>query len=249
MDAAGVSEWKDEGLTDGQQLAVDIALGEELLGRMIALFKARPAQEWEDLINAAGAPTAICRSSKEWLAHDHAIASEAVVEVEDPKVGTMKQPGIQVRMSETQGSIRGPAPEHDADRDTILAELATKPANEPGPPALSEVRGVLTGMKVLDLSIILAGPACGRTLAEFGANVIKIDDPNREGGIAIHHDINRGKESVYLDLKTEAGVEVFWRLAKDADVIVQNYRLGVVKRLGIDYESVRKRRPTSYTPR
>ena len=243
VDAAGVSSWKDEGLTERAQLAGDLALNAELLERLTALFKTRPAQEWEDLVNAAGTPTAICRQSVEWLTHEHAIESDAVATVDDPILGPMVQPGVQVSMSETPGAIQGPAPVLDADRDEILAGLAAKPDDQSRPPAPSEVRGVLAGMKVLDLCIILAGPTCGRTLAEFGANVIKIDNPDREGGIALHHDINRGKESVYLDLKTAAGQEVFWRLAEDADVIVQNYRLGVVERLGIDYESVRKRRP------
>lgn len=243
MDAAGVGDWRDEGLSDRERLAGNIELNEELSKRMTALFKTRPAQEWEDLVNAAGTPTAICRSSGEWLTHEHAVASEIVAEVVDPKLGKMTQPGIQVRLSETPGGIRGPAPAPDADHDAIVAELAAMNRSSESVPALSEVRGVLDGMKVLDLCIILAGPTCGRTLAEFGANVIKIDNPNREGGIALHHDVNRGKESVFLDLKTEAGQEVFWRLAEDADVIVQNYRLGVVKRLGIDYESIRERRP------
>ena len=243
VDAAGVGDWRDEGLTDRQRLAGDKELNKELLSRMTVLFKTRPAQEWEDLVNAAGTPTAICRTSEEWLSHEHAVGSEAVAVVDDAKLGRMIQPGVQVRLSATPGAIQGPAHSLDSDREEILAELAASGGPAAPTSALSEVRGVLAGMKVLDLCIILAGPTCGRTLAEFGANVIKIDNPSREGGIGFHQDVNRGKESVYLDLKTEAGREVFWRLAEDADVIVQNYRLGVVKRLGIDYEAVRERRP------
>ncbi len=96
---------------------------------------------------------------------------------------------------------------------------------------------------MLDLCIILAGPTCGRTLAEFGADVIKIDDPNREGGIASHLDVNRGKRSMLLDLKTQAGRDVFWRLLEDADVVLQNYRAGALERLGLGYEAVRAAKP------
>ena len=82
---------------------------------------------------------------------------------------------------------------------------------------------------MLDLCIILAGPTCGRTLAEFGADVIKIDDPTREGGIASHLDVNRGKRSMLLNLKSEAGKDVFWRLLEDTDVVLQNYRAGALE--------------------
>ena len=91
-------------------------------------------------------------------------------------------------------------------------------------------------------------PYTGRTLAEYGADVIKIDRLDRgerPGGApaTFHIDVNRGKRSIMLDLKTADGMEVFWRLVEDADVIVENYRQGVVDRLGIGYEQVRELRP------
>ncbi len=95
---------------------------------------------------------------------------------------------------------------------------------------------------MLDLCIVLAGPTCGRTLAEFGADVIRIDSPHR-AAVAFHNDINRGKRSILLDLKTAEGLEVFWKLAEQADVVVQNFRKGVAERLGIGYEAVRARKP------
>jgi crotonobetainyl-CoA:carnitine CoA-transferase CaiB-like acyl-CoA transferase len=96
---------------------------------------------------------------------------------------------------------------------------------------------------VLDLCIILAGPTLGRTLAEFGADVIKIDNPTRGGFVASHNDVNRGKRSILLDLKSEAGRDVFWRLLEGADVVAQNYRAGKLDRLGLSYEQVRQRKP------
>src|SRR5439155_5153663 len=90
--------------------------------------------------------------------------------------------------------------------------------------------------------IVLAGPACGRTLTEFGADVIKIDTPRRPAN-RVHNDVNRGKRSILLDLKTPEGLDLFWRLVEDADVIVENFRVGVVERLGIGYEQVRARKP------
>ena len=95
---------------------------------------------------------------------------------------------------------------------------------------------------MLDLGIILAIPSCGRTLAEFGADVIKIDSPHRNP-VPWHNDVNRAKRSILLDLKSEEGREIFWRLLEDADVVLENFRTGVADKLGIGYEAVRARRP------
>ena len=101
----------------------------------------------------------------------------------------------------------------------------------------------MEGVRVLDLCIILAGPTLGRTMAEFGADVIKIDNPTRGSTVARHNDINRGKRSLLLDLKSEEGREVFWKLLENADVVAQNYRAGKLEQLGLGYEEVRKRKP------
>lgn len=241
VDAAGLSGWRNEGLTDRGRVATDPDLARELEHRMEALFKTRPAQEWEDLVNAAGTPTAVCRDSSEWMQHEHALGAEMMVDLDDPVLGRVRQPGLQVRLSATPGAVRGPAPLLDADRAAVLPRTTPRAARRPAGP--EDLHAALEGVRVLDLCIILAGPACGRTLAEFGADVIKIDYPDREGGVAFHHDINRAKRSILLDLRRPAGMEVFWQLVEKTDVVLQNYRQGVVERLGIDYESVRTRRP------
>ena len=73
--------------------------------------------------------------------------------------------------------------------------------------------------------------------------MIKIDDPNRDGGVIFHQDVNRGKRSILLDLRRPEGREVFWRLLEDADVLVENFRQGALERLGLGYEQVRAVRP------
>ncbi len=250
LKAAGVEQWQGEGLADRARLSSDRELSAELLERMVALFKTKTAQEWEDLVNAAGTPTAICRDSAEWLQHPHARGSQMIVEVDDPQYGRMLQPGVQARLSGTPGEVRSrpsvePAalPAGDPWPRPAIALSGASPTLRPERSAENGPISALRGVRVLDLCIILAGPTCGRTLAEFGADVIKIDAPDREGGVAFHQDVNRAKRSMLLDLKSEAGREVFWKLVDGADVVVQNYRDGVVQRLGIDYESVRRRRP------
>jgi crotonobetainyl-CoA:carnitine CoA-transferase CaiB-like acyl-CoA transferase len=243
--AAGIEGWEAEGLLDRKAYAGNSGLEARLTEKMTELFATRTGQEWEDLVNAAGTPTAICRETDEWLDHPHARESKMVIEVDDPVLGPMLQPGITPRLDGTPGAVRGPAPLPGADSDAVRRE-----AQNPAPAATAaeasperSSKGPLEGVKVLDLCIILAGPTCGRTLAEYGADVIKVDAPEREGGIAFHTDVNRGKRSILLDLKQPEGREVFWKLVDWADVVVQNYRAGAMERLGLGYDEVRKRKP------
>jgi crotonobetainyl-CoA:carnitine CoA-transferase CaiB-like acyl-CoA transferase len=113
----------------------------------------------------------------------------------------------------------------------------------------------LDGVRVLDLTRLLPGPYASQLLADAGADVVKIEDtgagdyarqmpPTTEDGHgAVFDAVNRGKRSVALDLKSEDGRELFYRLVEDADVVFEQFRPGVVDRLGVDYESVREYNP------
>lgn len=101
----------------------------------------------------------------------------------------------------------------------------------------------LSGIRVLDLCIILAGPTCGRTLAEYGAEVIKIDSWFRPPTDRQLHDVGRGKRSICLDITKPAGLAAFYRLVDTADVVLGGFRKGVAERLGIGYEQLRERKP------
>jgi crotonobetainyl-CoA:carnitine CoA-transferase CaiB-like acyl-CoA transferase len=241
VEAAGITDWDREGLTDIERILHDPALYDKYLQRARELFKTRSAQEWEDLVAHAGSECAVCRTSAEWFEHPQARESNMVIAVDDPVYGRMLQPGINARLSHTPGAVRRAAPKADQHRLEILHELETRP--RPAPPALSTLRTALDGVRVLDLCIILAGPTCGRTLAEFGADVIKIDNPGRGGYIQSHNDVNRGKRSILLDLKSAEGRDIFWQLVDTADVVAQNYRAGKMEKLGLGYEQVRQHKP------
>jgi crotonobetainyl-CoA:carnitine CoA-transferase CaiB-like acyl-CoA transferase len=112
----------------------------------------------------------------------------------------------------------------------------------------------LDGFRVLDLTRFLSGPYCTMVLAELGADVIKVEQPvtgddsrrlapKVEGESYPFAMPNRSKRSISLDLKTDRGRELFLRLAADADLVIENFRPGVVRRLGIDYAAVRAVRP------
>src|SRR5215467_13010705 len=109
-------------------------------------------------------------------------------------------------------------------------------------------RGALDGLRVLDVTQVMAGPFCSMLLADLGANVIKIEPPagdsTRQMPGAVGTDspsfnaVNRGKRSVVLDLKTPEGRDVFTRLARTADILVENYRPGVMTSFGLDYAAL-----------
>ena len=110
----------------------------------------------------------------------------------------------------------------------------------------------LSRFKVIDLTLARAGPSCVRTLADWGADVIRVEPPPEEGEASElvgrrdgsdFQNLHRNKRAITLNLKTDEGREILMRLAEQADVIVENMRPGVTKRLGVDFESVRKRNP------
>ncbi len=114
--------------------------------------------------------------------------------------------------------------------------------------------GPLAGVRVLDLGTMIAGPVASTVLADQGADVIKIEPPGmgdlmrylgatRNGVSSLFHNCNRGKRSLALNLKSDAGMELLKELVAEADVLAENFRHGVTRKLGIDYESLRAVNP------
>ncbi|HUN41302.1 MAG TPA: CoA transferase [Acetobacteraceae bacterium] len=106
--------------------------------------------------------------------------------------------------------------------------------------------GPLARFKVIDLTRVRAGPTCVRQLADWGADVIKIEAPGGDAGLGGERhgpdfqNLHRNKRSLTLNLKEPEGLDILRRLAERADVVVENYRPDVKFRLGVDYESLRK---------
>ena len=119
----------------------------------------------------------------------------------------------------------------------------------------------LHGVRVIELARILAGPWAGQLLADLGADVIKVENPDggddtRKWGppfvtshdgenlsAAYYHSCNRGKRSIALDFSTPEGAEIVRKLVADADVLIENFKLGGLKKYGLDYDSLRKINP------
>src|SRR6267378_4748270 len=114
----------------------------------------------------------------------------------------------------------------------------------------------LEGLRVVDLTRVLSGPFCTMQLGDLGAEVIKVERPGEgddtrafappyQGAEAAYFlSVNRNKKSITLDMKSERGKEVLWRLIDVSDVLVENFRPGATDRLGRGYDAVKARRPS-----
>jgi crotonobetainyl-CoA:carnitine CoA-transferase CaiB-like acyl-CoA transferase len=118
------------------------------------------------------------------------------------------------------------------------------------------VVNALDGIRVVDLTRILAGPYCTQALADAGADVVKVEEPVKgddtrgwgppfvEGESTYFLSVNRGKRGITLNVKDPRGRDLLWRLVDRADVLVENYRPGTLDRLGFPYDEVHRRRPS-----
>lgn len=111
----------------------------------------------------------------------------------------------------------------------------------------SEDYGALAGIRVLDLSRILAGPLCGQLLGDHGAQVIKVESPSGDdtrgwgtilpqGSSSYYDSVNRNKQNICLDLREESSRETLWELVEQADVVIENFKPGTMARWGMDFE-------------
>jgi crotonobetainyl-CoA:carnitine CoA-transferase CaiB-like acyl-CoA transferase len=137
---------------------------------------------------------------------------------------------------------------------TVSAALTNRDAGERVVERRRLVAGPLAGIRVLDLSRLLPGPYCSLMLGDLGAEVLKIEDPEqgdytRWWGPRIHRQgafflmVNRNKKSMKLNLKTDMGKEIFLRLVRQHDVLLEGFRPGVMERLGLGFETLREENP------
>jgi crotonobetainyl-CoA:carnitine CoA-transferase CaiB-like acyl-CoA transferase len=208
-----------------------------------AAFRTRPRAEWLELLPAAGCPAGPVLLRDEWLAHPQLEAVGMRVCLDDPNVGPVVMPGLAVALSASPGAIVSASPlPGQAAPDRPWTPLAITPDHLAAPGD----RGPLAGVRVLDLGAIVAGAYGATLLGDLGADVIKVEPPSGDNLRNLGHTFtgyNLGKRGIVLDLRQDAGREVFYRLARDADLVVDNYRPGVLERLGLDYESLRKVNP------
>ncbi len=240
---------------------------EEVRNIMLERARERPAADWMERFHENGNVAAeIVGTAQEALRHPDMEANHEVVDVEHPRLGTVRQLGLLARLTETPGAVGAAGPESGAHTAEVLAE-PPRPAWSP-PPAAAGVAGAvsgggvpggdlpahpLEGITVLEFATIIAAPLGAALLGDMGARVIKVEptnggDPMRGLGVGLGamfgaSKMTASKESICIDLKAEQSQAIVRRMIEAADVIIHNYRPGVPERLGIGYEQARAIKP------
>jgi crotonobetainyl-CoA:carnitine CoA-transferase CaiB-like acyl-CoA transferase len=202
------------------------------------IFARRTTAEWVRALSTADIPCGAVKTRAECLADAETRALDLAVQLDDPLLGPTWQPPAPAVLSRTPLGAPSAAPLPGADtaavrRGAVRARRAVPSARVSGP--------CLAGIRVLDLASFIAGPLCPMLLADLGADVVKVESPEGDPFRMAAFGFlgwNRGKRSLVLDLKRADGRRAFLDLARTADVVVDNFRAGVMERLGIGWETL-----------
>jgi crotonobetainyl-CoA:carnitine CoA-transferase CaiB-like acyl-CoA transferase len=216
------------------------------------IFVTRPRAEWLALLEAADVPAAPAGEPGGWLDHEQVQALGLRVEARDDAGRDIVMPGALIGLSRTPVVPGAPATARPAALRDLAPGWAVRPSGPPGAPRGGGAGDggyelPLAGLRVLDLGTIIAGPYTATLLGELGAEVLKIERPplgdefrtahGGRGGVGFSV-YNRDQRSLLLDLAADRGREIFAELVRSSDVVVDNYRAGVLHRLGIDHASL-----------
>lgn len=199
-----------------------------------------------ELLQRHGVPTAPLSTVADLAANRHLAERQFFTDFEQPPHGALRSAGPLYRASASPLQIRCPAPSL-GDRPSNDAALWRQEQARPLPSISGLARSLpLTGVRVLDLSRVWAGPYGTRYLADFGAEVIKVESgkfPERRPNTPDYAEINRNKRFVTLDFQTEEGQALLKRLVAISDVVVENFSPRVMAKYGFNYERLVEIRP------
>lgn len=237
-----VREWRSEVSLGAYPLPKYWA--DKIAGRMKAVFLTKTTNEWERIFGESRIPATPQRWLQEWICDDHARCAGLMIEVDDPVYGRMIQPGPMVWLEESGESMLNPAPRKWVGFDQAFSALSVMPSKRPAAARKSVTSaGWLDGVRVLDLSNVIAGPHSTSYLARFGAEVIKIDPaiPLYDCSNTVIYGMThmRGKRSVLLDIDLPGGRTIFEQLVRSVDVVVWNATDRQVKRMGLDLQRLK----------
>ncbi len=220
---------------------------DHLAARMKEVFMTRTAREWVKLFGRAGIPGGPQLWLQEWINDEYAEAAGLMIDVWDPVYGEMTMPGPVVWMEESGEEALRPEPRRWVEMREALAILKKLRTEIPEATDYNDQEAWLTGVRILDLCNVIAGPHSASYLARFGAEVIKLDpaEPLYDSWNTVIYGMSqmRGKRSILADMKSRHGRQVFEDLVKSVDVIVWNAPDGQIRRMGLDAESLRKLNP------
>ena len=210
-------------------------LRQELYDTVADTVRTKTYAEWAEIFERADVPYARASTAEEGMKNEQALHNEMVIEVDDPLLGRVTQMGLPIKLSRTPGRVSRGAPVPGEHTNAVLAEFAAELAPCAGGPVSSAPP--LQGIRVLELTNVLAGPTAGKMLADLGAEVIKMESPagdiSRSDTLSTFHYLNSNKRSISLNARTPAGRKAAQRLAARSDVLLANMRPGATGRLGL----------------
>jgi len=208
----------------------------------------RTSSEWGKIFGEGQIPGAPHRTTKEWVNSKHCNDAGLIVEVNDPEYGLMKQPGPVSWLEESASRLLAPSARKFVSFNQALAELTSvSVAPLPAPDQQQQNKGWLDGLRVLDLTNVIAGPHSTAFLGRFGAEIIKVEpvvpmyDPLIGTLFAFQADM--GKSSALIDINTVEGREAFNRLVRSVDMVVINAPERQMKPLGLDHDALQAVNP------
>jgi len=208
----------------------------------------RTSSEWGKIFGEGQIPGAPHRTTKEWVNSKHCNDAGLIVEVNDPEYGLMKQPGPVSWLEESASRLLAPSARKFVSFNQALAELTSvSVAPLPAPDQQQQSKGWLDGLRVLDLTNVIAGPHSTAFLGRFGAEIIKVEpvvpmyDPLIGTLFAFQADM--GKSSALIDINAVEGREAFNRLVRSVDMVVINAPERQMKPLGLDHDALQAVNP------
>ncbi|RYE39235.1 MAG: CoA transferase [Hyphomicrobiales bacterium] len=209
-----------------------------------ARFAGLPAAEWIARLEKNDIPCTLLNSRDDWFRSEQMALLDQRVQVVDPILGEIHMPGTVVASRATPGTV-SPAAEPVTVGDLGWHATAGEPVTDPRVEGTSH--GPLDGYKVAVLGSFVAGPLTGRLLAELGVDAIKVEpligDPWRVQGFGI----NRGNRSIAIDLSGDVGRAALREVLADCDIVINNFRLGVMERLELDHDALAEVNPDIVT--
>ena len=192
-------------------------------------------------------PYALARTTEEGLDDPQVRANGMVETLIDPEVGPLAQMGVPVQLSRTPGRIQGPRALPDASSSDLPADTSTPAAALSAPLPETAFDLPLQGIRVLEITNLIAGPIAGRLLADLGADVIKVEphagDISRPLGRTYFFNVNVNKRSLCLNTREPEGKVVAQKVAATADVMLANLRPGATARMGLGPDDLRALNP------
>jgi len=208
------------------------------------VIRTKPRDEWIKILREADVPCAPVMTRQEFIAYPQTAAVGMRQQVRDPILGDTVQLGVPVTLTATPGEIVGPAPATPHAHRHETFHHAPHPVTATNQSSLA--KGPLDGVTVLDFASYIAGSYGPMILAQLGANVIKIENLDGDAFRSFGFGFlgwNQGKRGLAIDLNHREGLDIVYRLAEEADVLVENLRPGRMNRFGLDYDTLAKANP------